>query len=79
MTIAHLDPVEQKLNAARVRGERIIELRKAAGPVLETREVANCWASRSHSQEGGSAQTIALPKGSDRVFPTFQFKDGACR
>jgi hypothetical protein len=39
-TITRLGPAEQKLNAARVRGlKRIVELRKAAEPVLETGEV----------------------------------------
>ena len=39
-TIVHLDPTEQRLHKARLRGvHRMVELRKAAEPVLESGEV----------------------------------------
>lgn len=78
--IAQVDPTEQKLNQARLRGlERIVELRKAAEPVLETGQVCELLGVSRETirKKVDRQQLIALPKGSDRVFPLFQFKEGA--
>ena len=70
LTVVPLDSTERKLHAARVRGlRRIVELRRAAEPTMETRETIR--------QKVNRRQLLALPKGGDRVFPAFQFKEGA--
>lgn len=74
------DPAEEKLNRARLRGMvSIMELRKAAEPVLETGEVCHLLGvSRETIRKKVDARKLlALPKGSDRVFPAFQFQEGA--
>jgi hypothetical protein len=73
------DKTERRLIDARVRGlARIAQLRKAAEPVLETGEVcALLGVSRETIRKKvDRKQLLALPKGGDRVFPAFQFKDG---
>ncbi|SPE56948.1 hypothetical protein SBV1_260044 [Verrucomicrobia bacterium] len=73
------DVAEKRLQDARLRGlTRIAELRKAAEPVLETGEVcALLGVSRETIRKKvDRKQLLALPKGGDRVFPAFQFKDG---
>jgi hypothetical protein len=73
------DGTEKTLIEARVRGlERMAELRKAAEPVLETGQVcALLGVSRETIRKKvDRKQLLALPKGGDRVFPAFQFKDG---
>jgi hypothetical protein len=73
------DVTEKQLHDARLRGlARIAELRKAAEPVLETGEVcALLGVSRETIRKKvDRQQLLALPKGGDRVFPAFQFKDG---
>jgi hypothetical protein len=73
------DPAENRLQNARLRGlARIAELRKAAEPVLETGEVcALLGLSRETIRKKvDRKQLLALPKGGDRVFPVFQFKEG---
>ncbi|HEY3860573.1 MAG TPA: helix-turn-helix domain-containing protein [Verrucomicrobiae bacterium] len=70
---------EKKLLNARVRGlERMTALRKAAEPVLDTGQVcALLGLSRETIRKKvDRKQLLALPKGGDRVFPAFQFKDG---
>ena len=79
-TIVHLDPTEQRLLKARLRGvQRTVELRKAAEPVLETGEVCQLLGVSRETvrKKVDRRQMLALPKGGDRVFPAFQFKDGA--
>jgi excisionase family DNA binding protein len=79
-TIVQLDPTEIKLHEARLRGlKRIIELRKAAEPMMETGEVCELLGVSRETirKKVDRRQMIALPKGGDRVFPAFQFKDGA--
>lgn len=79
-TITFLDSTEQKLHEARLRGlDRIVELRKAAEPTLETGEVCHLLGVSRETirKKVDRHQLIALPKGSDRVFPVFQFKEGA--
>jgi excisionase family DNA binding protein len=79
-TITHLDPTEQKLQQARLRGlKRIVELRKAAEPTLETGEVCELLGVTRETirKKVDRHQLFALPKGGDRVFPAFQFKEGA--
>jgi excisionase family DNA binding protein len=79
-TIVQLDPTEIKLHEARLRGlKRIIELRKAAEPVMETGEVCELLGVSRETirKKVDRRQILALPKGGDRVFPAFQFKDGA--
>ena len=74
------DAVEKDLHAARLRGlERMVQLRKAAEPVVETGEVcALLGVSRaSIRKKVDRKQLLALPKGGDRVFPAFQFREGA--
>jgi hypothetical protein len=73
------DATEQRVIDARLRGlARIAQLRKAAEPVLETGEVcALLGVSRETIRKKvDRKQLLALPKGGDRVFPAFQFKDG---
>ncbi len=73
------DVVEKGLHEARLRGlERMAQLRKAAEPVLETGEVcALLGVSRETIRKKvDRKQLLALPKGGDRVFPAFQFRDG---
>ena len=80
LTVAPLDPTERKLHAARVRGlNRIVELRQAAEPTMETGEVCELLAVTRETirQKVNRRQLLALPKGGDRVFPAFQFKEGA--
>ena len=70
---------EKELHAARLRGlARMAELRKAAEPMLETGEVcALLGISRETVRKKiERRQLLALPKGGDRVFPAFQFRDG---
>lgn len=79
-TIVHLDPTEKRLHKARLRGvRRMIELRKAAEPVLESGEVCQLLGVSRETvrKKVDHRQLLALPKGGDRVFPAFQFKDGA--
>jgi hypothetical protein len=74
------DPAEEKLNRARLRGmERIMELRKAAEPVLETGEVCDLLGVSRETirKKVDTRKLLALPKGNDRVFPGFQFHEGA--
>jgi hypothetical protein len=71
--------VEKDLHKARLRGlERMAQLRKAAEPVLETGNVcALLGVSRETIRKKvDRRQLLALPKGGDRVFPAFQFRDG---
>jgi hypothetical protein len=75
-----LYPTERKLHAARVRGlNRIVELRQAAEPTMETGEVCELLGVTRETirQKVNRRQLLALPKGGDRVFPAFQFKEGA--
>jgi len=79
-TIVHLDPTEQRLHKARLRGvHRMVELRKAAEPVLESGEVCQLLGVSRETvrKKVDRRQLLALPKGGDRVFPAFQFNDGA--
>jgi hypothetical protein len=79
-TIVHLDPTEQRLHKARLRGvHRMVELRKAAEPVLESGDVCKLLGVSRETvrKKVDRGQLLALPKGGDRVFPAFQFKDGA--
>lgn len=73
------DAVEKKLYAARLRGlARMAELRKAAEPCLETGQVCTLLGVSRETirKKVDRKQLLALPKGGDRVFPAFQFKDG---
>ena len=73
------DVVEKDLHEARLRGlERMAQLRKAAEPALETGEVcALLGVSRETIRKKvDRKQLLALPKGGDRVFPAFQFREG---
>jgi hypothetical protein len=73
------DPAEKNLHEARLRGlDRMVELRKAAEPVLETGEVcALLGVSRETIRKKvDRRQLLAIPKGGDRVFPAFQFQEG---
>jgi len=73
------DVTEKRLNDARLRGlARISKLRKAAEPVLETGEVCSLLGVSRETirKKVDRKQLLALPKGGDRVFPAFQFKDG---
>src|SRR5215469_1509967 len=79
-TIVHLDQTEQRLLKARLRGvQQTVKLRKAAEPVLETGEVCQLLGVSRETvrKKVDHRQMLALPKGGDRVFPAFQFKDGA--
>jgi hypothetical protein len=73
------DKVEKKLHEARLRGlMRMAELRKAAEPCLETGRVCDLLGVSRETirKKVDRKQLLAIPKGSDRVFPSFQFKDG---
>jgi hypothetical protein len=73
------DPKEKHLHAARLRGlDRMVALRKAAEPVLETGQVcALLGVSRETIRKKvDRRQLLAIPKGGDRVFPAFQFQEG---
>ncbi len=80
LTVTHLDPAERKFQAARMRGlDRIVKLRRAAEPTMETGEVCELLGVTRETirQKVNRRQLLALPKGGDRVFPAFQFKEGA--
>jgi hypothetical protein len=73
------DATEKRLLDARLRGvARMIELRKAAEPVLETGEVCKLLGVSRETirKKVDRKQLLALPKGGDRVFPAFQFQAG---
>jgi hypothetical protein len=73
------DATEKRLMDARLRGvARMIELRKAAEPVLETGQVCKLLGVSRETirKKVDRKQLLALPKGGDRVFPAFQFRDG---
>jgi hypothetical protein len=73
------DAAEKRLVDARLRGvARMIELRKAAEPVLETGQVCKLLGVSRETirKKVDRKQLLALPKGGDRVFPAFQFQDG---
>src|SRR5437899_6645433 len=73
------DATEKRLLDARLRGvARMIELRKAAEPVLETGEVCKLLGVSRETirKKVDRKQLLALPKGGDRVFPAFQFQSG---
>jgi hypothetical protein len=73
------DSAEKKLHEARLRGlARMVELRKAAEPCLETGEVCHLLGVSRETirKKVDRKQLLALPKGGDRVFPAFQFKEG---
>lgn len=76
---AGLDDTEQELHRARLRGlARAIDLRKAAGPCLETGQVCDLLGVSRETirKKVDRRQLLALPKGGDRVFPAFQFNQG---
>jgi len=80
LAAAPLDSTERKLHAARVRGlNRIVTLRRAAEPTLESGEVCELLGVTRETirQKVNRRRLLALPKGRGRVFPAFQFKDGA--
>lgn len=73
------DVTEKNLHESRLRGlARMAQLRKDAEPVLETGEVcALLGVSRETIRKKvDRKQLLALPKGGDRVFPAFQFREG---
>ena len=73
------DVVEKKLLEARLRGlARIAQLRKEAEPCLETGQVCELLGVTRETvrKKVDRKQLLALPKGGDRVFPAFQFKEG---
>jgi hypothetical protein len=73
------DVVEKKLHDARLRGLACMaELRKAAEPCLETGQVCDLLGVSRETirKKVDRKQLLALPKGGDRVFPAFQFKEG---
>lgn len=73
------DVTEKKLHDARLRGlRRMAELRKEAEPCLETGQVCGLLGVTRETirKKVDRKQMLALPKGGDRVFPAFQFKDG---
>jgi hypothetical protein len=73
------DATEKKLQDARLRGlARIAELRKEADPCLETGQVCELLGVTRETirKKVDRKQLLALPKGGERVFPAFQFKDG---
>jgi len=73
------DATEKRLLDARLRGvARMIELRKAAEPVLETGEVCKLLGVSRETirKKVDRKQLLAVPKGGDRVFPAFQFQSG---
>jgi hypothetical protein len=70
---------EKKLHDARLRGlARMAQLRKAAEPCLESGRVCGLLGVSRETvrKKVDRKQLLALPKGGDRVFPAFQFKDG---
>src|ERR1051325_9043242 len=75
------DATEKGLNKAHLRGlSRLAELRKAAEPSLETGAVCELLGVSRETirKKIERKQLLALPKGdADRVFPAFQFQDGA--
>ena len=56
----------------------MVQLRKQAEPVLETGEVCKLLGISRETirKKVDRKQLLAIPKGGDRVFPAFQFKDG---
>ncbi len=71
--------VEKRLYDAGLRGlARMAELRKAAEPGLETGQVCDLLGVSRETirKKVDRNQLLAIPKGGDRVFPAFQFKDG---
>ena len=73
------DAAEKKLHDARLRGlARMAQLRKAAEPCLESGQVCGVLGVSRETvrKKVDRKQLLALPKGGDRVFPAFQFKDG---
>jgi len=73
------DLTEKRLHDARLRGlTRMAELRKAAEPCLESGQVCDLLGVTRETirKKVDRKQLLALPKGGDRVFPAFQFKDG---
>ena len=79
LAVTHLDPTERKFQAARMRGlDRIVKLRRAAEPTMETGAVCELLGVTRETirQKVIRRQLLALPKGGDRVFPAFQFKEG---
>ncbi len=73
------DVGDRELHEARLRGlSRMMELRKAAEPVLETGAVCSLLGVSRETirKKVDRRQLLALPKGADRVFPAFQFKEG---
>ncbi len=77
---ASIDLAEKQLQDGRLRGlERMVQLRKAAEPVLETGQVCTLLGVSRETirKKVDRKQLLALPKGGDRVFPAFQFREGA--
>jgi hypothetical protein len=73
------DAAEKKLHQARLRGlARMARLRHAAEPCLETGQVCDLLGVSRETirKKVARKQLLALPKGGDRIFPAFQFKDG---
>ena len=73
------DLTQRRLHEARLRGlARIAQLRRAAEPVLETGQVCVLLGVSRETirKKVDRKQLLALPKGGDRVFPAFQFKEG---
>lgn len=73
------DATQARMNQARLRGlTRMVELRKAAEPCLETGQVCELLGVSRETirKKVDRKQLLALPKGGDRVFPAFQFKEG---
>jgi hypothetical protein len=71
---------EKKLRAARKRGLKLsTTLLRAAEPTLDSREVCKLLGVTRETirQKVKRRQLLTLPKGGDRVFPAFQFKEGA--
>jgi hypothetical protein len=74
-----VEAAEKPLHEARLRGlARMAELRRMAEPVLETGEVCSLLGVSRETvrKKVDRRQVLALPKGGDRVFPAFQFRDG---
>jgi hypothetical protein len=73
------DVSEKHLHEARLRGlARMVELRKLAEPCLETGKVCDLLGVTRETvrKKVDRKQLLALPKGGDRVFPAFQFREG---
>ena len=71
---------DRGFNKARLRGlARMVELRKLAEPCLETGKVCELLGVTRETirKKVDRRQLLALPKGGDRVFPAFQFDEGA--